>query len=181
MNIYELLILSVALAIDAMLVSFSYGLVLCEKRLKNSVILASFFGFFQFLMPVMGALLTGFVYEYTYKFSKIIVFTIFMFLALKFLKEAFFEKDEKKTDCISILCVLTLAVATSIDALGAGISIALLDVNVIKASIIIGIITFILSFLGFHLGNLFCKIEKKYIETTGALLLIYLAVKSVIF
>ncbi len=181
MNINELIMLSVALATDAMLVSFSYGLVICNNRIKNSLYLAVFFGLFQFIMPVLGWILTGFVYEYLKIYSKIIVFIIFLILGLKFLHDAFCENKEKISDCISLICILGLSLATSIDALGAGISLKLLDVNVIKAAILIGIITFILSETGFHAGNIFCKIQKQYALITGSLFLFYLAYKSLVY
>ena len=181
MSNIEILVLAVALAIDAMLVSFSYGLVINKKKFLNAFLLAFAFGFFQFLMPVVGYYLTGIFYDKLAFYSKWIVFFIFMFLGLKFLKSAFEKKEEVKIICISLSCLLCLAVATSIDALGAGVSIKLLNVSPFYPSGLIGVITFILSISGFYIANVFKKLPSRPVEVFGALLLIYLALKAILF
>ena len=181
MSNIEIFVLAVALAIDAMLVSFSYGLVINKKKLLNAFLLAFAFGLFQFLMPVIGYYLTGIFYSKLAICSKWIVFFIFMFLGLKFLKSAFEKKEEVKIICITFSCLLCLAIATSIDALGAGVSIKLLNVNPFYPAGMIGIVTFLLSLLGFFIANIFKKLPSRPVEITGALLLIYLAIKAILF
>lgn len=177
----EIIILSVALAIDAMLVSFSYGLVLTQKKFYNSLKLSFAFGLFQFLMPVSGCYLSALLYSKLEIFSKWIVFIVFMVLGLKFLKSAFEQKEENlKTSCISALCLLVLALATSIDAMGAGVSFKFLNVEPFVPSAIIGFITFVLSFFGFWVANFFRELPSKPIEITGAILLMYLAIKAIL-
>lgn len=178
MNVYELLILSSALAMDAMIVSFSYGLVICSNKIKNSLLLAFAFGLFQFLMPVIGWRLTDFIYNYVKNYSKWIVFSVFIFLGLKFFKEAFSKTEKINITCISFLCLLSLAVATSIDALGAGISIRMISNNILLKSCIIGVVTFLLSILGFYFSLIFKSIKSQYLEIIGALIFIYLAFSS---
>ena len=180
MTYTEIIILALALSLDALIVSFSYGLVINSKRIKNSIMLASAFGFFQFLMPITGWYLSSFVYNILSAFSKWIVFSIFMFLAFKFIKSAFSDKEEVTLSCISLSCIFLLAVATSIDALGAGISLRFVNVAILIPSIIVGIITGINSFLGFWIGSVLKRFPSKAIEITGAILLCYLAFKSVI-
>ena len=63
MTFFEIIILSIALALDAMIVSFAHGLLLCSKRIINSIVLALFFGLFQFLMPLIGYYLTNIFYS----------------------------------------------------------------------------------------------------------------------
>ncbi|MCD7740048.1 MAG: manganese efflux pump [Candidatus Gastranaerophilales bacterium] len=181
MSIYEIVILSFALALDAMLVCFSYGLVIKEKRLNNALSLSLSFGLFQFLMPVLGWNLTGFVYNYLEIYSKWIVFIVFMWLGIKFLKEACSSKEKKAdVNCISCWCIICLALATSIDAFGAGVSIRFMNTGIMFPSLLIGIITFSLSCFGFFAAGIFCGFPAKYINTAGAVLLMYLAVKSLI-
>lgn len=181
MSGFEIIILSVALAIDAILVSFSYGLVLSQKRIYNSLKLSFAFGLFQFLMPVVGCYLSALFYSKLEIFSKWIVFIVFMVLGLRFLKSAFEQKDDDlKTSCISLMCLFTLALATSIDAMGAGVSFKFLNVEPFAPSSVIGFITFMLSFFGFWTANIFKKLPSKPIEITGAALLIYLAVKAIL-
>lgn len=180
MSLIEILILAIALSLDALIVSFSYGLIIKKSKLKNALLLAFFFGLFQFLMPVLGWFLSSFVYEILEAFSKWIVFTVFLLLGLKFIKESILnkEQEEKIENCISLLCVLLLAVATSIDALGAGISFRFTNISVLKPSLIIGSITFINSFVGFYIASLFKQIPSKVVGITGSMLLFYLAVKA---
>ena len=177
----EIIVLSIALALDAMLVSFSYGLIINQRRTYNSLLLAASFGFFQFLMPIIGFYLTGLFVSKLEIYSKWIVFVIFMVLGVKFLKEALEKKnDEPEIQCIGVLCILCLAVATSIDALGAGVSLKLTKTNLLFSVIQIGIITFFLSMFGFWMTKIFSKIPSKYIGVTGSFLLIYLAIKSIL-
>lgn len=181
MSIFEIIVLSFALALDAMLVSFSYGLIFNEKRVFNSLKLSLAFGFFQFLMPVLGWWLTGYIYEYLKIYSRWIVFIVFLFLGLKFLKEALSkDEDDFQHNCISFIFLICLAVATSIDALGAGVSVKFLDTQIFIPSLLIGVITFILSLIGFWIANIFKFINKRYIEIMGSGLLIYLAIKALI-
>ena len=177
----EIIILAFALALDAFIVSFSYGLIIYNSRLKNSLLLSVFFGFFQFLMPVIGWHLTGFVYSALELYAKWVVFCVFIFLGTKFLISAFKNHNEENNiNCISLLCLLWLAFVTSIDALGAGISIRFTGISIIKPAVIIGIITFILSFFGFWIANIFKRLPVKYLEIIAALLLVYPAFKAVI-
>ena len=181
MSFFEIILLAVAMSIDAMLVCFSYGLFINSKRTKNALMLSTSFGFFQFLMPIIGWYLSSFVYSYLQNVSKWIVFSIFVVLGTKFLIDAF-EKNKYKfrVDCIEPMCVLILAVATSIDALGAGISLRFVNANILFVSIIIGGITFVNSLIGFCITQLFKKIPARYIVIVGAILLYYLAVKAII-
>lgn len=177
----EIIVLSIALALDAMLVCFSYGLIINQRRTYNSLLLAGSFGFFQFLMPVIGFFLTGLFLSKLELYSKWIVFVIFSALGIKFLKEAFEKKkEEPEIQCIGFFCILCLAIATSIDALGAGVSLKLTETNLFLSVVQIGVITFVLSLFGFWFTKLFDKMPSKLIEIIGAVLLIYLAIKAIL-
>ncbi len=178
MNLSEIIILAAVLAIDAMLVSFSYGLVISEKRGKNSLIMASSFAFFQFLMPLIGWGLANSVYVYLKAYSRWIVFAVFMFLGLKFLFETFKTEEKVEIKCISFLCLISLAIATSIDAMGAGVTIRLCDADIWLLSFLTCIITFSLSLFGFYVSSLMKNINSKLIGVIAALLFFYLAIKA---
>ena len=181
MTICEIILLAVALALDAMLVSFSYGLIINQRRMYNSILLSSAFGFFQFLMPIIGFYLTSLFYTKLQLYSKWIVCIIFMILGLKFLKEALGKLEEKnEIQCIGFFCIFCLAIATSIDALGAGVSLKLTQTKILFAVVQIGVITFFLSLFGFWFTKLFEKMPSKPIEITGVILLIYLAIKAIL-
>ena len=180
MTLYEIFILAVAMAIDCTVVSFSYSLILNRNRFANSILFALVFGFFQGLMPIIGYFLTGFVYGRLEAYSKWIVFTIFMFLAYKFLKDSFSKEEKISISCVTVGCLFGLAIATSIDALGAGVSLRFSGVNIWFTAAVITSVTAVMSFIGFWTANLFKKLPSKYMEITGAILFVYLAIKSVL-
>lgn len=175
MNYIEIFFLALALSIDACVVSFSYGLK--DNNHKNRFLLASFTGFFQGLMPLLGYFLTTFVVRYIAPYAKIIVLIIFLFLGIKFIKESFDEKQEPK--CINLCCLFLIGIATSIDAFSAGISLLLSGNNIIKPVILISITTFINSNLGFILGTKIKKIPSQPLEILAGLILIFLGIKAV--
>src|SRR5574344_2089166 len=98
MTIAEILLLATALSIDACVVSFSQGLVFKTDRIKNSLILAFFVGFFQFLMPVTGGECVSFVQKIIEPFATFIVFLIYTFLGIKFIKDAFAKESESNEE-----------------------------------------------------------------------------------
>ena len=178
MTLAEIIILSIALAIDALLVSFSYGLILNKKRLFNSLKLGVSFGFFQFITPVIGWFFTGIIFSQIQNYSKWMVFIIFMVLGLKFIKEAFENKEEKADYCITFWCLMCLSVATSIDALAAGVSIRLTGTGIFFPALLIGLIIVLLFLCGFWSANIFKKMPSRPIEILGGALLIFLAIKN---
>lgn len=178
MSILDILILAIALSIDACVVSFSNGLVFTQNKRVNSLMLAAAVGFFQFLMPVIGFFAAQTVSKYVEPYDHWIVFSIFVLLGAKFIKDAFKEEKEEKIDCyMCFKYILLVAVATSIDALGAGVTIAFTKTQIWFPAIVIGVVTFINSMLGFWSGHLFKKFPTKYLEISGGLILIGLAFK----
>ena len=177
MSYLEIILLSFALSIDACVVSFSYGLTFSENRSKNSFSLASFTGFFQGLMPFIAYFLTHLIKNYIAPYASIIIFLIFMFLGLKFIKEAF-EPKEEKPKCISLSCLFLIGIATSIDAFSAGISLSLMGNKILKPVLLITFVTFVNSLLGFWLGGKLKSLPSKWLEVSAGLILILLAIKS---
>lgn len=176
MSYIEIIMLAFALSIDACVVSFSYGLCFKENRIKNMLALALCTGLFQALMPAAGYFLTGFVKEFISPYSSLVIFTIFVFLGIKFIKEAFEEK--KKPACIALSSLILIGIATSIDAFSAGISLSLYGNRILKPAILIGLITFINSCLGFHAGKALKNIPSKGMEIFAGLILILLGIKA---
>ena len=178
MSYLSIFLLALALSIDACVVSFSYGLTFNNNRLKNSFSLAICTGIFQALMPVIGYFLTGFVKSYIQPFAGLIVFLIFTYLGVKFIKEAF-EKEKEKNLCIDFKCLILVGIATSIDAFSAGITLSLFGNRILKPALLIGIITFINSNLGFFLGGKLKHLPTKYLEIFAGVLLIALGIKAI--
>lgn len=178
MSNIDILILAIALSIDACVVSFSNGLVFTQNKRANSLMLAGAVGFFQFLMPIIGFFLAQSVNKYVEPYDHWIVFGIFVALGAKFIKDAFKAEKEEKINCY--LCfsyIMLVSIATSIDALGAGVSIAFTGTKILFPAIVIGVVTFVNSLLGFWSGHLFKKFPTRNLEISGGLILILLAFK----
>ena len=179
MSYFSIFILALALSIDACVVSFSYGLKYDKERIKNALLLSSFTGVFQGIMPVVGYFLTNFDREYIYPYADLIVFLIFTYLGFKFIIEAFKPKKEK-TLCIDLKCLFLIGIATSIDAFSAGITLSLYGNHIIKPAILIAAVTFVNSNLGFFTGGKLKHLPSKYLEITAGILLLILGFKAVI-
>lgn len=177
MSYSEIILLAIALSIDACVVSFSYGLCLQKKKRLNSLLLAVTTGFFQGLMPIIGYFFAHSIKTYICPYSKLIVFLIFGYLGINFISDSFKNKNYKNI-CIGLGTLLLVGIATSIDAFSAGISL-LLTSSPLKFSVItIGIITFINSLIGYWLGYGMKTLNSKWLEITGGLILIGLAISN---
>ena len=180
MSLIDIILLAIALGIDCLIVSFSQGLVFNKNRTVNSLKLALSMGFFQGFMPCIGYTGAEYIYDFVAPFSKWIVFAIFFILGLKFILEAF-ENRKKEICCIGLKCLISLGIATSIDALVSGAGLNFTSTPLITSALIIGIASFIMSLCGFWFGNLFKKFPHKYLEIAGGIILIFLAAKSIMF
>ena len=181
MSIIELIILAVALAMDAFAVSICKGLCMRTINYKHSVIICLVFGFFQALMPTIGWLLGTRFASYITEFDHWIAFVLLAFIGGKMIYECITDKEEQSCKAQSILDlkeVIILAIATSIDALAAGITLALFpDINVVFSVSLIGVITFFICFGGVIIGNKFGVKYKAKAEIAGGVVLILLGFK----
>jgi len=179
MSYLSILVLAFALSIDACLVSFSYGIKYNKNKLKNALLLSSSTGIFQGIMPVLGYYMTNVIKIFIQPYTSLIVFFIFSYLGIKFIIEAL-QKEKEKHLCINIKSLILIGIATSIDAFSAGISLSLYGNRIIKPIILIGLITFLNSNLGFLIGSKLKYLPTKYIESLAGLLLIILGIKAII-
>ncbi len=179
MSIFDIILLAIALGIDCLVLSFSQGLIFTQKRGKNSLSLALTMGLFQGFMPVIGYACADLISDYVSTFADWLVFGIFFILGVKFIIEAFEEK-EATVCCIGLKCLISMGIATSIDALVAGASLHFSGTHFLVPSIFIGIASFVMSLCGFWFGNFFKKITSKILEISGGLILILLAIKAVL-
>ena len=177
MTLIDIILLAIALGIDCFVVSFSQGLIFKNNRFKNSFNLALVMGFFQGFMPVIGYVGTNSLYKLIVPFSKWIVFGIFLTLGLKFIVDSFAPKEEQ-VQCIGWKCLCGLGIATSIDALVSGATIRLTETSLPLSVCLIGLASFLMSICGFYSGNFIKNIPSKYLEITGGLILVALAIKS---
>lgn len=177
MSIGELVLISIGLATDAFAVSICKGLNMKKINYKYIITIALFFGGFQALMPLIGWALGIQFKEYIVNFDHWIAFALLGFIGGKMIFESF-KKDECNEEAKLIIKELfVLAIATSIDALAVGITFSFFNVNIWLAISLIGIITFVISFLGVLIGKNFgCKLKNKA-EFLGGFMLILIGLK----
>ena len=129
MPLADLLFLAFALSVDAFVVAFSYGLLIKQKRLSNGIKLSLSTGAGQFLMPVLGFLLTGTVHQYIAAWDHWLGFVVFTFLGVNVIREGWNHRNEEEqmphVTSLTLPTLLAVGIATSIDALVAGVSIYL--------------------------------------------------------
>lgn len=178
--VVEFLLIAVSLAMDALAVSISKGLVSSTGRLKIAISCGLWFGLFQFIMPLLGYLLGTTFVGYVQSISKWVAAGILGVVGAHMIVAA--NEDETNTDGDSIkpLVMFFCAVATSIDAFAVGISFATLNVDVLLGSIIIGVVAFILSFAGVFVGAQFQNVLGKRAEQAGGVVLILIAIKILV-
>ena len=196
MGVWELFLMAVALSMDAFAVSICKGIATTGSYLKTGLVCGLWFGFFQALMPLIGWLLGSTVSSYIESYSAYIAFALLAFLGGKMLWEAISEAIEAKkasVEGIDVCCpcneknsslgfkvMLVFAIATSIDALAAGLSFAAIGANIWIAISFIGVTTFLFSFVGASAG---AKIGSKFstkAEIAGGLVLIGLGIKILV-
>lgn len=178
MSIFELLLLAVGLSMDAFAASICKGLASrSDATLKKSFIAGAWFGGFQALMPLIGWFLGTRFEKYITEYDHWIAFGLLLFIGGNTLREAFFGGEEKQNADMSFGVMLLLAVATSIDALAAGVTFAVLDTNIVFAVLVIGAVTFVFSFAGVKLGSIFGEKFKKPAQIAGGAILVLLGVK----
>ena len=181
MGFIELFLLGVGLSMDAFAVSVCKGLAMKKATLKSQMTCGLWFGGFQALMPLIGFFLGAMFADAIKSFDHWIAFGLLALIGANMLKEAL----EKECDCceehnadMSVKTMFVLAVATSIDALAVGISLAMAgDVNIWAAIALIGVTTCGLSALGVKIGNIFGSRYEKKAEFAGGVILILLGVK----
>ena len=178
MNFYSILLIAVALAMDALAVSIASGIILKKSKLKHAVRIAFFFGLFQLFMPLIGAFAGIFVKELISKFDHIVIFLILSAIGGKMVYESFkLKEEEEKFDPTNLKTLIFLSIATSIDALAVGVSLSLLSGNIFLAVSIIGIVTFVLCFIGVMIGEFIGHFFEEKIEALGGLILIGIGIK----
>ena len=178
MHITELLILAVGVSMDAFAVSICKGLSVCKVRTRHACLTAAWFGGFQALMPLIGYFAGVSFADVVSSVDHWIAFVLLGIIGGKMVKESF-EKDECacSNPDFSFRTMLAMAVATSIDALAVGVSLAFLKVNIWSAVLMIGLTTGAFSAAGVYIGNVFGNKYKSKAELAGGAILILIGLK----
>lgn len=170
--------LAFALAMDAFAVSIATGITLREINARHVFRLAFHFGLFQFLMPVIGWLAGLSLYRWISTFDHWIAFALLGFIGGKMLWESFdHDADEERGDPTRGWMLVTLSVATSIDALAVGLSLALLDVSIWTPSVVIGIVAAAMTAVGMRFGSRLGARFGRVAERVGGIVLILIGLR----
>ena len=182
MTLLDLFILAVALSMDAMAVAICKGLSVRKLKFRHAMITGLYFGGFQALMPLIGYLVTKLICnlfnpEIIQNIAPWVGFVLLCLIGANMIRESF--GDAEKVDCsFCFRAMLPMAIATSIDALAEGVTLAMYpDINITAAVLFIGVITFALSAVGVWIGHLFGARFKSKAELTGGIILILMGCK----
>ncbi len=180
MNLFYLAATAIGLSMDAFAVAISKGLSVQRIRPRHAMIVGAYFGGFQALMPLLGYLLTNSFAHYIKRFDHWIAFGLLALIGANMIREAFSGEDEKLNDSFGYKTMLPMAVATSIDALAAGVTFAVTGENIWIAIALIGTTTFAFSGVGLKIGNIFGAKYKSKAELVGGIVLVLMGIKILI-
>ena len=179
MGIIPVFMIALGLAMDSLAVSISGGIVMRPFCMRQSLRLALTMGIFQGGMTLLGWLLGVSFSSYITAFDHWIAFVLLGFLGGKMIYESF-EEEETTISSFSTKTLITLGVATSIDALAVGVSMAFLKTSIYIPAFIIGFVTFSLSLIGVISGYRFGKIKGVNVELLGGVILIAIGIKILV-
>lgn len=183
----EIWLLAIGLAMDCLAVSIASGIILKRIQWRPMLVMAFFFGLFQAIMPLLGWLGASTFSHLIESVDHWIAFAILAFLGGRMIKESFKEEDCcQRFNPASLKVVITMAIATSIDALAIGVSFAFLGIKNCSSILypvgIIGFVSFLMSLIGLIFGIRFgCGIARKLrAELWGGIILILIGTKILI-
>lgn len=177
MSFIELLLIAVSMSMDAFAVSICKGLSVRKVTPGQCLAVGGWFGGFQGMMPVLGFVLTNLFASLITSISHWIAFGLLLFIGSSMIRETFDNDEEEVDDSFAFMTMLTLAIATSIDALAMGVTLNLAKANIWVAAPLIAVTTAILSPIGLKVGNVFGAQYKNKAELVGGVVLVGLGVK----
>jgi len=181
MELLTILLIAIGLSMDAFAVSITSGMAIKTLKIRHILRIALLFGLFQAVMPVIGWLAGMQIRRWIAAFDHWIAFMLLAFIGGKMILEAtILESEKESSDPLHFGTLFVLAVATSIDALAVGLSFSFLNVLIAAPAIIIGVVTFAISFAGVAIGHAFGSFFQKKIEIVGGLILIAIGVKILV-
>lgn len=180
MNFWELLIISVALSMDAFAVAICKGVALQSYKVRCSIAAGLYFGIFQALMPLLGYIIGIQFATQILNIGHLVAFAVLVIIGVNMIRESKTCEQGKYKCSLGFYAMIPLALATSVDALAVGISFAFLKVNIIFACVTIGVTTFVISFAGVKIGNIAKAKHKSKAELAGGIVLILMGIKMLL-
>ena len=177
MEYLSVLLIAVGLAMDAFAVAICKGLAMRKPGVKAILVIGLWFGFFQAVMPVIGYLLGSSFYSYISEYDHWIAFALLALIGANMIREALSGEEEGVDDSIGFRTMLVLAIATSIDALAVGISLAMTGDDIVQSAVMIGVVTFLISAAGVKMGGLVGDRFGSRAELVGGVILILIGLR----
>jgi len=178
MDFSAIIFIAIGLAMDSVAVSVSCGLILYKFNRRNALRIGIFMGIFQAVMPLLGWFAGSAFKNYIESLDHWIALVILCFLGGKMIIAEVVKKDEYKCfDPTSYKTLVGLGLATSIDALAIGVTFAVIEIKILPAITIIGLTSFLLSFVAVYMGCKFRKVIKFPFEIIGGAILIIIGLK----
>jgi len=179
MELVALFSFSIAMCIDAFVVSMCKGVSIKQVTSRAAIIVGAWFGTFHFLMPVIGHYCGQAVYDYISGFDHWILLAVFSYLGGKLIYDAVFDKEVEIDKSLAVWPMFIMSVGVSLDALGAGIAFAVEKVEVIWGPSLMGIMAGSLSVIGMFIGGRFGMRYGKTASIIGGIVLIALGLQTV--
>ena len=176
----SILLIAVGLAMDAFAVSICKGMAVKRASFRTMLVMGIWFGVFQAVMPVIGYLLGSSLYDLISEYDHWIAFILLFLIGFNMIREALTDEDEGIDDDLGMKTMFVLAVATSIEALAVGISLAMTGDGIAVPAVVIGVVTMLLSMIGVQVGSRFGDRYGSRAEILGGAILILIGVKIVL-
>jgi putative Mn2+ efflux pump MntP len=176
-DLATILLIAVSLAMDAFAVSIAHGIATQNRKVATGLAMAGSFGAFQAFMPVLGWLAGLSFIELISGFDHWLAFGLLAFIGGRMIYSARANPKEEKETKLTASVLLILSIATSIDALAVGLSFSLLRVSIATPVIVIGVVTFLLSFAGFSFSNKLGQFFESKVRVIGGIILIIIGIK----
>ncbi len=181
MSFWSLVLIAIALSMDALAIAVASGMAIRNLQLHHALKIAFAFGLFQAVMPVVGGLAGLGLQAYVTRYDHWVCFAILTVLGVKMVYESFQLKEiEEEKDPLNSSVLLILAVATSIDALAVGITMGLSHMRILGPACLIGLITFVISLAGVYVGRHSRHLNERVMECLAGVVLIGIGVKLVL-
>ncbi len=182
MDFWIIILIALGLSMDAFAVSICKGLSLKKANVTHALMIGLCFGLFQAVMPIIGYGLGRFLSDYADKFDHWIGFGLLVIIGIKMIKDATkpLEENPKCDIVIKPKELIFLGIATSIDALAIGITLAFTNTSIWFPALMIGLITFGLAFLGTLLGKKIGSFLERKAEVFGGIILVLIGIKILV-
>lgn len=176
MTLIDIILVGISLSMDAFAISLCKGLTIYKNKIKKCIVIGLYFGIFQAIMPIVGYLLANNFKFIIQALDHWIAFFLLTIIGIKMIKDAIMDENDLN-DSTKVKVMLPLALATSIDALVVGITLTLFDISLFKSISIIGIITFILTFIGSLFASYVSNNFGRKSQIIGGLMIIVIGLK----